>query len=261
MNGPTVAFRHELARRAVLDALPAGRRRPLHREMAARSWWRRKQILPASSTMPRLAATTPCWSSRRCSAGGRPRVAAHREAWSHYGHAVPLLGLIDEQLHAPVLEEASREAYAADDATATLELGEHALELWRRLGDPLDVGRVHRWLSRIHWYQGRRLESEVQAQLAVRVLEPLPPSVELAWAYSNLAQLAMLAWHGEETAHWGERAIALARQLRCRGGARARPPQRGDRPLPERPRQPAAVVGGGRPGEEVRPPPRGDPAG
>ena len=213
VNGPTVAFRHELARRAVLDALPAGRQRALHREMAA--------VLVAAEADPArvvhhaeaggddaLLVEQALLAARRAAT-----VAAHREAWSHYRRAVPLLGLIEEPLHAPVLEDASREAYAADDAAAALELGLRALELWRRRGDPLDVGRVHRWLSRIHWYQGRRLESEVQAQLAVRVLEPLPPSVELAWAYSNLSQLAMLAWRGEETAHWGERAIALARQL------------------------------------------------
>ena len=69
-----------------------------------------------------------------------------------------------------------------------------ALDELRARGDDIATGRVHRWLSRVHWYQGRRLQAEVQAQLAVKVLEPLPPSIELAWAYSNLSQLEMLSW-------------------------------------------------------------------
>jgi hypothetical protein len=71
-------------------------------------------------------------------------------------------------------------------------------------------GRLLRWLSRFRWFEGRRLDAEVQARLAVDVLEPLGPSEELAWAYSNLSQLSMLAWHSDDAVRWGERAIEVA---------------------------------------------------
>jgi DNA-binding winged helix-turn-helix (wHTH) protein len=211
--GRAVAFRHELARRAVHDALPSGRRRALHREVAghlASTGADPSRVVHHAEAAgeDELLVQHALLAAERASA-----VAAHREAWSHYQRAVPLLGLVDEQSHAPILEAASREAYAADDATAGLALGLRSLAEWRRLGDTLAIGRVHRWLSRLHYFLGRRVESEVQAQLAVRVLEALPPSVELAWAYSNLSQLAMLAWRAEEAVRWGERAIALAREL------------------------------------------------
>jgi tetratricopeptide (TPR) repeat protein len=45
------------------------------------------------------------------------------------------------------------------------------------------------------------------------VLEPLPPSPELAMAYSNMAQLRMLAGDLAGTRHWGDRAIELAERL------------------------------------------------
>ena len=112
-----------------------------------------------------------------------------------------------------MLEGASHEAYTAGDGAAALELGQQALEELRIKGDDIAIGHVHRWLSRLHWYQGRRLQSEVQAQLAVTVLEPLAPSIELAWAYSNLSQLAMLSWRYPESIRWAERSIALAQQL------------------------------------------------
>ena len=213
VDAHAVAFRHELARRAVLDAVPAARRRQLHREVAA--------ALAARGGDPALIvhhaeaggdasllAEHALHAARRASAA-----SAHREAWSHYQRLLSLETLIPELDRGIVLEEASHEAYATGDPAAALELGERALAEFRRSGDDLATGRIHRWLSRIHWYGGRGLQSQVQAQLAVKVLEPLAPSVELAWAYSNLSQLAMLSWRRDDTLRWGERSIALAQEL------------------------------------------------
>jgi DNA-binding CsgD family transcriptional regulator/Tfp pilus assembly protein PilF len=47
----------------------------------------------------------------------------------------------------------------------------------------------------------------------VSTLEPLEPSPELAMAYSNLAQLRMLADDNADALHWGTKAIGLAREL------------------------------------------------
>jgi DNA-binding winged helix-turn-helix (wHTH) protein/energy-coupling factor transporter ATP-binding protein EcfA2 len=213
VDAQAVAFRHELARRAVLDTIPAARRRQLHREVGA--------ALAARGGDPALivhhaeaGGDTSLLAEHALHAARRASVAsAHREAWSHYQRLLSLEALIPEDDRAIVLEEASHEAYATSDPATSLELGERALAEFRRSGDELAIGRVHRWLSRIHWFEGRGLQSQVQAQLAVKVLEPLPPSVELAWAYSNLSQLAMLSWRRDETLRWGERSIALAQEL------------------------------------------------
>jgi DNA-binding CsgD family transcriptional regulator/tetratricopeptide (TPR) repeat protein len=52
-----------------------------------------------------------------------------------------------------------------------------------------------------------------QAAAAVRTLESLEPGPELAMAYSNLAQLRMLADDFEPAVRWGTRAAELARRL------------------------------------------------
>jgi DNA-binding CsgD family transcriptional regulator/tetratricopeptide (TPR) repeat protein len=57
------------------------------------------------------------------------------------------------------------------------------------------------------------VEAETFGNEAVRVLEKLPPGPELAMAYSNRAQLHMLADEREEAVLWGSRAIELARSL------------------------------------------------
>ena len=213
MDEATVAFRHELARRAVLDALPAARRRVLHREVAlalARSDGDPARVVHHAEAAGDhdLLIEHALMAARRASAA-----SAHREAWSHYQRVVPLLPLLPAEQHANVLEAASHSAYDAGDPTAALDLAQRSLGGHRCAGDELSSGRVHRWLSRIHWYQGHRLQSEVHAQMAVTVLDRLSPSVELAWAYSNRSQLAMLAWRHDETLRWGEPSLALACEL------------------------------------------------
>jgi DNA-binding CsgD family transcriptional regulator/tetratricopeptide (TPR) repeat protein len=88
-----------------------------------------------------------------------------------------------------------------------------ALDIWRSLHEPIKEGETLRWLSRIHWFAGRNEEAEATGRAALAVLEPLPPGPQLAWAYSNLAQLRMLASDNEGAIDWGERAITLAEHL------------------------------------------------
>jgi tetratricopeptide (TPR) repeat protein len=142
--------------------------------------------------------------------------SAHREAWSHLQRVLPLLDHIPASDVAMVLEFASREAYAAGDVTSAHDLAVRSLDLFRAASDAVGRGRLHRWLSRIRWFEGHRFEAEVQARLAVDVLEPLGRSEELAWAYSTLSQLSMLAWHGDEAVRWGERAIEVAAAVGAR---------------------------------------------
>jgi DNA-binding CsgD family transcriptional regulator len=97
-------------------------------------------------------------------------------------------------------------------ATA-LAARDEALTIWRRQGDLLRVGRNQRRLSRLHWFHGHNTEAARLADEAVRLLEPGPADSELAMAYSNRAQLAMLADDLAGARLWGGRAIALAERL------------------------------------------------
>lgn len=60
---------------------------------------------------------------------------------------------------------------------------------------------------------GDRAGAEAYANEALAVLEKCPPGRELAMAYSNRAQLYMLAYEAEAAVEWGSRAIDLARAL------------------------------------------------
>lgn len=85
-----------------------------------------------------------------------------------------------------------------------------ALAIWRAAGTRLKEGDALRWLSRLSWFAGRRADAYQYAEESVLTLESLPPGPELAMAYSNRAQLDMLAQEADSAIHWAQRAIELA---------------------------------------------------
>jgi hypothetical protein len=90
---------------------------------------------------------------------------------------------------------------------------ERALAIRRTLPDQTAIGRALRLLSRFCWYSGNRERAETHARQAVELLESQGNSAELAMAYSNRSQLAMLAGDTEPTVAFGEKALQLARAL------------------------------------------------
>src|SRR5260370_33883400 len=96
------------------------------------------------------------------------------------------------------------------DASAARE---NALAVWRSLGSRRKEGDALRWLSRLSWFNGRKAAAEAYASEAVTVLEQLPPGRELAMAYSNSAQLHMLAENVPPSLGGGPKALELAIDL------------------------------------------------
>jgi DNA-binding CsgD family transcriptional regulator/tetratricopeptide (TPR) repeat protein len=97
--------------------------------------------------------------------------------------------------------------------TEALEARQEALEIWQQLGDECRQGDTLRWMSRLSWFLGRKTDAETYGSDAVKILEKLLPTPELAMAYSNRAQLHMLADECDPAILWGGRAIELAEQL------------------------------------------------
>lgn len=206
-----LSFRHELARRAVEDTLPAPRRQHLHARVlevllardtgeAARLVHHAEQAGQGEAVL-KLAPE----AARQAAALG-----AHREAASHLRAALQVAdGLAPEQ-RAGLLEARSYECYLTSQIAEALQARRAALALWKQLGYAVDQGRCLRWMSRLSWFDGRNADAERYAEEAVAVLETLPPGPELAMAYSNRAQLHMLASESREAVVWGTRAIELA---------------------------------------------------
>jgi len=211
-----VAFRHELARQAVESTLSPLSRQALHTQVL--------QALLSHGEDPSQAArlvhhATGAYdgalvvryaplAAQQASAQG-----AHREAAAQYAMALRYADRFPVERQAELFEGCAHECYLTTQIEEAAQARQAALRIWRQLDRPDKVGQTLRWLSRISWVLGKPGEAEQYAVEAMHLLETLPPGAELAMAYSNRAQLYMLAEDNAEAVRWGERAIALAESL------------------------------------------------
>jgi len=212
----TVAFRHELARLAVESTLSPLRRQALHAQVL--------QALLTQGEDPSQAARLVHHATgahkealivRYAPLAARYAAArgAHREAAAQYATALAYADALPPEQRATLLEGRAYECYLTSQMEDAEAARQATLQIWRQLEHRERVGHTLRWLSRLAWTLGKRATAEAYATEAVQVLESLQVGSELAMAYSNKAQLAMLADDHAEAICWGERAIALAEQV------------------------------------------------
>ena len=209
-EGHHLRFRHELARMAVQAAMPPRRKTDLHARLLA-ALEARDGADPALLAHHAEGAGDARAVLRHAPEAARQSAAfgAHREAAAQFeralrfaddtGKAAPASwheGLAGEYSLLDRWEEAEHELCAA-------------LTLRRELGDDVRAGEDLRLLSTTLWRLCRGSESEQAAEDAVRILEPLPPGRELAWAY---ARLGASRWNRGRAAD-GLSAIHQARDL------------------------------------------------
>jgi DNA-binding CsgD family transcriptional regulator/tetratricopeptide (TPR) repeat protein len=211
-----VAFRHELARRAWEDSHEPGYAAELH----ARVLRALKGYNGGTTMLPRLVhhadrAGDAATVLRLAPVAARDAAAlgAHREAAAHYGSALRYADGSAPAERAALLDAWSYEVHLSGRIGDAVRAREEALDLWRRIGDRRRQGDALRLLSRLAWFEGRREDAATCAAEAIRVLEPLGPSHELAMAYSTRAQLHILAEERQLAPEWGDRAVSMAEAL------------------------------------------------
>jgi DNA-binding CsgD family transcriptional regulator/tetratricopeptide (TPR) repeat protein len=214
-EGDHLVFHHELTRAAVLEAIPAMRRRNLNGRVLAALTKRSN----AQDDLARLAHHAEESGDHAAVLEYAPAAAqravglhAHREAAAQYARALRNAETLPIEQRALMLEAHSYECYLTEHTMPATESRRTALEIWMRLGNGLKAGENLRWLSRLLWFAGQNDEAEKAASQALEILEVEPPGPQLAWAYSNLSQLRMLAQDSDAAILWGEKAIALAEQ-------------------------------------------------
>jgi len=207
----SLAFRHELARRALEDSLSPLHQQSLHSRVLA--------VLAARPAIATARLAHHAAGARRAqdvlrfapaAAAQAATVGAHREAVSHYVMALRHAQDASPQDRVRLQERLSYECYLTGRCEAAIEAQRSVLEYWRAAQDRLKEGDALCWLSRLAWYAGRSDEARRYGIDAVCRLESLPPGAELAMAYCALAELAMEAHEAEPGAEWAQRAIALA---------------------------------------------------
>lgn len=205
-----IQFRHELARRAVEESIPSGRRALIHHRILDAligSGADPAQIVHHATA---AGADSVILEYGPTAARAALAVASYREAYRHFQHLRSLYHQLDPETRAFLLEDWSYAAEVVNELDEARARAGEALELWRQIGEPAGVSRALRRRSRVAWISGDRSTAEHCAMEAVAVLESTEPTAELAYAYSTLSQLAMLARQTDRSVTLADRAIELA---------------------------------------------------
>src|SRR5436190_689817 len=133
-----VAFRHELARRAIEDALPPLRTRELHARVLSALRARGEDPGQLARLVHHAAGAADSVSVLRLApsaAEHASRLGAHREAEAHLSLALRHAGDLPPRPRAELLEARAYECYLIDRMQDGIESCSAARDLWTRLGD------------------------------------------------------------------------------------------------------------------------------
>jgi DNA-binding NarL/FixJ family response regulator len=183
-EGPTLRFRHELARRAIESEVPPHRRLAGHRALL--------QALidvdcddDARMSYHAEAAGQPDLVRRFAPVAARhaAELGAHREAVAQYERALR---------HAPTEDRELAELYDGyadvlafvDRWPAAAEARQRAIAVWHALGEVRREGQDHRRLSSVMWRLCRGAECVAALARSIELLEPLGDDPELARAFA-----------------------------------------------------------------------------
>ncbi len=216
VQGEGLAFRHELARQAILEAISPPYRLALHR--------RALDALRASPAtrgdLARLAHHAEATGDSDAVLAYAPAAArqaaaarAHREAAALYALALRFAGELPPAEHAVLLEAYAGECNLIDQRAEGLAARRQALDRWRAAGDPVKEGGCLAQMAFLLNGLGNTAEAEQACAAALVLLAAYPPGPELALAYRVQAGLHMLTQNYRQSIEWGEKAIALAERF------------------------------------------------
>ncbi|GAA4854765.1 AAA family ATPase [Pseudonocardia benzenivorans] len=212
-RGRGVAFRHEIARSAVLDAAVPGTEPALHAEMIAAleavdgdaSALAHHSV--AAGDVERVLRYAPAAATEASRSG------AHREAVAFYEAALAHTGPEQAVVRAALLESISLDLYLTDRLREAIAAREQALEVRRELGEQVAVGIGHTALAGYAWYAADRALAERHAEAAIEILAGVDDRRAFGFALSRQAFLA--AWRGDAVAarRSGAQAAEIAAEL------------------------------------------------
>jgi adenylate cyclase len=207
----TLAFRHPLIHEVAYRSLLVSTRRTLHGRIARWLEEHGGEELVAELAQHYKDSDDPAKARHYLPlAGARAeRLNAGSEAKDWYLEAAEAFA-DDPMRRAQMLEAAARQTYLVATSREAIGLQSQAITLYEQVGAEVPALRARATIGRYHWLQGDPVESERQIGLAIAGLERLPPTPELAYAYSSRSQYLMLRpdfRQGEEVAR---SAIAVA---------------------------------------------------
>ncbi len=186
-------FRHALTREAVLGELLQRERRILHRAVAEAIEARPDAGVRAEELayhFDEARDAKRAFQYHELAARDASRVFAFSRALRHLERAVELAD-DDEPALADMQLRLAEAAFLLPDVPRAIRAAQEARKAFAARGDARRAGEALDRLANYSWATDPR-EAQCHADEALRLLEPLGESPELAGAYATLARLAML---------------------------------------------------------------------
>lgn len=194
-EGETIAFRHDLIRRAIEATMTESDRITANRKVLA--------LLPDDADPARLVHHARMAGDLDRLIDLAPRAAraaaalgSHREAVDHFRQLNPLLDRIKTAVRGPILDDWAREELLQDDVTEAIRLNELALLHYRKMGNAeAESGALGR-AAQCYEMAGDRARAETLGRQAVAVLGPHRNGLHLARA------IELNAWLASQSGDW-----------------------------------------------------------
>ncbi len=205
-----LGFRHELGRLAVESSVPRGRATDLHRTILQSLINHDSDLSQIvhhairAQHVPALLEFAPRAAQQAADAG------AHREAAAHLQTALRNGETLSPAERARLLEMHATQCDLTNDVSASLDSATRAASMWREQGNITAQARMLLMIGTQHWKSGQKSQADRRVAEAIELLETLPPSRELAMAYSARSQRAMTANQVDDALEFGGRALELA---------------------------------------------------
>ena len=211
-SGDGVAYRHEIARSAVLGATTPGSEPALHASMitALEEVGGDPSLLAHHATAAGDVARILRYSAE--AAAEAARSGAHREAVAFYDVALRHAA-DDPEVRATLLEAQAMELYLTDRLDDAIAARRRALELRGALADIVAVGAGHRAISCFGWYAADRASADREDAAALAILDGAGDARELGYALANRSFLAAQGGDSAEALQSGATAHKIADEI------------------------------------------------
>ncbi len=210
------AFRHALTRESVLLELLQPERRRMHATVGEAIESRAGDDATAQAEelayhFDEARDDHRAFRYHELAASEAYRLFAFARAARHLERAVELAGNDEPALGDLQLRLADAAELAAMPRRA-LRAAEEARRWFEEAGDTRGAGLALTRIASHRWFLGETRAARDGAEDAVRLLEPLGKSQELAGAYAQVAKLAYLDLDFSTAAEWGQPAVDMARE-------------------------------------------------
>lgn len=210
----TVSFRHELARLAIENSVPAPRRQALHRQALELLSARQDSAADPSRLAHHAAAIGDAevvLDFAPLAAVQASRVGAHRQAAVHYRSALRFAEYIPLDARAMLSTGCAHECFLVVQFQEALEAQREALSCYEQLGDSRQRGSALTFLAHLLWQTGSLPQALAAVESALTLLQA--PDGERADACCEMARLQLAAENPAAALIWARRAQMIAAEL------------------------------------------------